>query len=274
MMEAVFRQPQEIEHDRIMQSEKRILTGNTVLLLVFLWLVLSPLFLFYRIAAQKPVTDPEAELMAGFTETRESVIKELYGDRKGYADRNTFHKEVDFLDKEKTRETGEITYDTEAFQAYYDSFLAEYDAMIDEEKVTAVLEEHRESYRQEQLALQKEKKAAGRFSLLKAAIPFTLCLLFDGFLFVKTIRRYLCIRNRDYQLTEGRIQEKYAGDYRNMVRRRAVVSWTGGTEKIVMPLPQAPFIAEGQKVYLIRMGSAGFFGRIKYGVCPEAGSSR
>jgi len=68
---------------------------------------------------------------------RENVIYELYGSREAYATEKTGSR-ADYVDKEASK-NGELVVDEERMQQVYDSKLAEFDSMIDNDKVDEIV---------------------------------------------------------------------------------------------------------------------------------------
>ncbi|MDO5155944.1 MAG: hypothetical protein Q4D51_08250 [Eubacteriales bacterium] len=253
MWEEEWSAPDEYVHQRILQSQKLASLEFTILM-IFMFLSITVIAggMVAKLSTgvvKESVSGPD---LSGFYETEETITKELYGDRKAYADGKTFHKEVDFLDKEATRKTGEITYDKEAFEAYYNSFLEEYDAMVDHEKVRGLLEERKQEY------IAAHSSVNGGASVFTAImkyvalgiLAFVTCVAFlwyDG-------RKLMCILRRDYQVIEGTVLSKFNHASRHtFVKKFAEVRYHSGVVNAVMPGSQAIGIRKGEHVYLVAL---------------------
>lgn len=271
-----LRTPSDSEHRMFLAAEKSVLFYRIILTGLFLIVVFGVLSYVKRQTAA-PVEETvkvegDARYLEGFTDTEESIIKELYGDRTAYADDKTWHTKTDFIDKEATAKTGEITYDEEAYQAFYDSFLAEYDAMVDHEKVTALYNERKETY----IALKKSAENAfgkkdkqnvlGGKVVVLTVLLIAVCVVWCGI----AVLRFFSIAKRDYLIAEGTVVKKLSRRGRiNIIKPFAVVSYGNAEAKVRLIVPQSLVIGEYEKVYLAELGNGLPAGTLRYSICKR-----
>lgn len=256
MGESGFRYATAQEHEALFASEKKVALERIVGISLFMIVPIIILLMYFPITKPAPVKQvSQEELLAGFTETEDTIIEELYGDRIAYADQKTWHSKTDFVDKEKSAAAGEIIYDEEAYQAYYDSFLAEFDAQVDHQKVTNLLEERKAAY----LAAKEATAQVSGF-----ANPFwngrTFFWTFALFALVMVnilhrIHKVNIVANRNYMVAEGTIVQKMSARNRiNFIKPFAKVRLDNGeTVKVHMSMLQSLAIGENARVMVARL---------------------
>lgn len=74
---------------------------------------------------------------------REEVVEDLYGNREAYAAQHTGSR-ADYIDKNASQGST-LVIDEERMERVYQSKLAEYDAMIDQSKVDALVKERQDA---------------------------------------------------------------------------------------------------------------------------------
>ena len=274
MNENNWHMPNGIEQRTLEKAERNVMLERIVLETLFVVVTFGVLYIFFfgvRTAQKEYAkTVEESNYLAGFAETEESIINELYGDRTTYADNKTWHAKTDFLDKEKTAETGEITYDEEAFAKYYDSFLEEYDAMIDHDNVAALLEERKSIYQETKkaalasdgTAFIKSGKGVRLYILLGICIVLELGICFGAFW------KFYLIHAGKYMVCQGRIVDKVNRyDRFRLLKRFAVVSINGSTERVRLSILQSMALGVGESVYLAKLESGILVGKTKNVIC-------
>ncbi|MCQ2525984.1 MAG: hypothetical protein MJ130_04390 [Lachnospiraceae bacterium] len=218
--------------------------------------------------------------LEGFPETEESIIEELYGGRTAYADSKTWHTEVNFIDKEASAATGTIVYDEAAFQEYYDSFLEEYDAMIDHDKVARELERRQTIYIESQKYDAKVVRGQRYSNVIEGIkspqnIGMILGVLFMMFAaclpIIFSVKRRNKIRKGEYLITEAKLVGKtvYGRWEFRFIKTTAVVRYFAGETLVFMSKGQSLSLSPGDDIYLIDTGIPSIFRYRRYMLCKR-----
>lgn len=304
-MENAFRKANMDEHEAILQSEKKVMMGKLAYVIITFAVVLAASLVvnirMSKNAINKEATDYNEQTMEGmvqepglegFGETEETVIKSMYGDAAEYAENKVWENKKDFIDKDKTTETGEITYDEEAIEKYRQEMVAEFNAQIDHDAVAKELEARKAAYKETgSLSTQSASDSGSDSSDSQAddmldifmvenpvqdknkAMNFTTILmgvLILGALvgtFVSSRNRYKQICSGDYEIADGRIESKDYQLRRDILfaKRKAVVNYQGGFERVILTYGQAWKLQVGSPVYLIHVNAL----RRPYFVCRK-----
>lgn len=257
-----FRKAGSAEQRTITESEKHILGERIIILLVFAFLSVGVVILtemqMSRTLKSFQKKAKETDYLEGFAETEETVIRELYGTAQEYAESMVYKNKSQFLDKQKTAQTGTMTYNEYEISQYREKMIAEFESRIDREKVEKVLAERKEEYRlakkasTEDINKARKKNPARTGSFVIAAFV----LVAEGVAAFFWVRRYRLVRDGFYEIADGCVTAKKVGYYREFpIRRKAEVCYSGGSVLVRMPLAQAMATKKGQEVYLIRIPS-------------------
>ncbi len=256
-----------MEHELLQQSERNNFIFKTFFALLIT--VIAVVVLFMTRDRSSATSERESTSLINFTETEASIITELYGDRTAYADGKTWHTKTNFIDKEKTAATGEITYDEEAYQAYYDSFLAEYDANIDYEKVASILEERKAAFLAASVESAKETEPipVNNTGLLLS----TLYILLIGTYIILSFMKYNCIRTHKYRISDGKVLEKRSRRGRiNLVKPYAMIRYGSTSVKVRITYLQSLSINVGDSVYLAHFDTNLPIHTLRYTICKSS----
>lgn len=286
-----FRTASAAENDLVVQRVESYAREQIVIAVVFLaiaFVLLCGLYLgafrFLIVGAvnakeRLEITHSENPL-EGFAETEESIIEELYGGRTAYADGKTWHTETNFIDKEASAATGTIVYDEVAFQEYYDSFLAEYDAMIDHDKVSQELERRQKLYIESKKIDTKVKMGKRYFNVIDeikspqniGMILGVLCMMLAACLpIIMAVVRRNKIRKGEYLITEAKLVRKtvYGKWTYNIIKTTAVVRYFGGETFVFMSKGQSLSLSPGDDIYLIDTGIPSILRYRRYMLCKR-----
>lgn len=226
--------------------KKHMIERAITFAILWLFLIVPTTAMFFIGKETAKVYTEAVENLNGFHETEESIIRELYGDRNGYADKMTFHTDVNFVDKEASAREGAIVYDEEAKAAYYNSFLEEYDAMIDHEKVNSILEERKAAYIETHKTATEIVQKEYNIKWLELAFISTVVIILC---YLPLCRKYAHIRDLDYDVVEAKVVKKFSRTVRSWGRHRFKIRYDGGEAEAYIPGIQAYGISEGDTVY-------------------------
>lgn len=266
---STFRRPDGPDYEIVLKAEGKVLGVRILGSVIILAIYFSVLFFVFAGTGAGGSEDSPGQTSdgasTGFYQTEESIIKELYGNAEEYAESRLYNNKKNFLDKATTAATGTMTYDEAAMEAYRQEMIAEFNAKIDHNRVAAILEERRAAYTAgslEQGAGAEGSKGRPIMNIIMYALAALLAVIY----YFIVIKRYLLVKKGAYELVEGTVTDKAYLLRRDLIiglKRRATVSYKTGVEEVTMTYPQGFSIAEGEKVYLVRLN-----GRIRrYLVC-------
>lgn len=274
MNDVSFHAPDAAEHERMLESERKTLIEYTIISVLFVAVMLIvQLIVGGKILVAMhngEIPTAQERYLSEFYETKEHIIQELYGDRTAYADGKVWHQKVNFLDKEKSAATGTIVYDEEAYQAYYDQFLAEYDANIDQAKVDAVYEERKAEFLEYKRAEEKQNRKDNKtglkiFGIVVMALA-TIALM-AGIVIAENAK-YQAVVKKQYMVTMGRVIWKGNNTWNHhFIKRRARIRHAQGEVRLLLSRRQVFSISEGDSVYLAKIRVRFLGERDKYIVC-------
>lgn len=249
-----FRMATDEEHNKIINSERKIVTFRVTCMSAFLLLTIISTLLMVR-KVDKVVDSASEDLSAGFNVTEERIIQELYGDPESYADSMLYKNKSTFLDKAATAATGEMTYDEVAMENYRNQMINEFNSKIDHKKVAEELAKEKEAYiagRKADVEKAKESNCEHKNKLMLLILAGVALITVTGYFF--WIKRYMLVKGRNYTVAIGRIAAKNFSNRSDVliaVRRRATVAYHGGSAEAIMTYGQCFSIPEGDDVYLV-----------------------
>lgn len=259
MSNETFRFANSTEHEIILNSEKTVFWTRLLFFALLALMFLGGLSAFV-LKMNKSTNEisnerEEADFLLGFNETEETVIKELYGDLDEKVESLVWENKSQFIDKEKTTATGTITYNEPAMESYRKQKLEELKSQIDYQKVQTILEERKSEYQKHQKSQSrsgKEKVSSENVKLLFLGAIYALVLAVAAYFGRK---RYQCIVDQDYLITDAVINKKQLNIRRDILPRRIIVNYAGGTEEVVVTALQTLSMHVGDQVYLMKLNT-------------------